>query len=157
MSSSSSSIVCGRNIQHGGSLEYKGDVFSYSGEKSQLWTTWKTENLGRRFFGCPNFNVADCGIFKWHDAELSERAKNLLHEMKKENDALKRKIRSFKSRNNQEDELIEFKAEIIELKVEMKTTKDQMKRLNREKKMYLIRMCIAWSICMVGISGLLSN
>ncbi|KAK8590074.1 hypothetical protein V6N12_024457 [Hibiscus sabdariffa] len=92
-----------------------------------MWTTWKTKNIGIRFFGCPNFKVADCGFFKWHDVELSERAKNLLHEMKKENDALKRKIRSFNSRNNQEDELIELKAEIIELKVEMKTTKDQLK------------------------------
>ncbi|KAL4364123.1 hypothetical protein GQ457_04G028820 [Hibiscus cannabinus] len=157
MSSSSSSVVGGRNIQHGGSFEYNGDVFCYCGEKSQMWTTWKTKDIDIRFFGYPNFKVADCGFYKWHDAELSERAKIVLHEMKKENDVLKRKIRSFNSRNNQEDELTELKAELIELKVKMKTTKDQLRRLNRENNMYLIGMCIAWSICMVGISGFLSN
>ncbi|KAL4303694.1 hypothetical protein GQ457_10G014190 [Hibiscus cannabinus] len=75
MSSSSSSVVGDRNIQHGGSFEYKGDVLCYCGKKSQMWTTWKTENIDRRFFNCPNFKVAGCGLFKWHDVELSERAK----------------------------------------------------------------------------------
>ncbi|GMI87199.1 hypothetical protein HRI_002389200 [Hibiscus trionum] len=164
MSSSSSSVVASRNIQHEGSFEYEADVFYYCGEKSPMWTAWKIENIGRRFFGCPNFKVSDCEFFKWHDTELSERAKILLHEMKKENGAFKRKNRNFNSRGNNEDELAELKAELRELKVEMRTKKDQLglamqnlKHLNREKNMCLIGMCIAWIICMVGVSGFFEN
>ncbi|KAK8714694.1 hypothetical protein V6N13_042045 [Hibiscus sabdariffa] len=40
----------------GANWEYDGEeIFCYCGVKCPMWTAWKnTENIGRRFFSCPN-------------------------------------------------------------------------------------------------------
>ncbi|XP_057445006.1 uncharacterized protein LOC130737270 [Lotus japonicus] len=49
------------------------------GVLSPLRTSWTEENLGRRFYGCGQYQgrVRRCGFFKWHDPPVNTR-KNLM-------------------------------------------------------------------------------
>lgn len=48
------------------------------GQQSPLATSWTAENLGRRFYGCANFRSGGCGFFRWYDAEVCERGKDIM-------------------------------------------------------------------------------
>ncbi|KAL4379499.1 hypothetical protein GQ457_02G023790 [Hibiscus cannabinus] len=79
-----------------------------------LWTTWKRKNAGRRFFGCPNFKNYECKVFRWHDEDMSDRAKFLIYEPKKENEEL-RKVN-----------LLNEQFEVQQMKLELKSMKKQL-------------------------------
>ncbi|KAK4271141.1 hypothetical protein QN277_019878 [Acacia crassicarpa] len=49
---------------------------------ARLYTSWTEQNLGRRFFGCRNYQQGKgCCFFKWHDSEMGERAKDVINEL----------------------------------------------------------------------------
>ncbi|KAK8627952.1 hypothetical protein V6N13_063667 [Hibiscus sabdariffa] len=67
------------------------EMFCDCGNKCPMWTAWKNSpNLGRRFFSCPNYRTKDCGFLRWVDEPLSESARFLIYELKKENDTLQK-------------------------------------------------------------------
>ncbi|KAL4340360.1 hypothetical protein GQ457_08G016130 [Hibiscus cannabinus] len=47
------------------------------GVPAALRTSWTKDNLGRKFFGCPNFQkkARNCLSFKWFDAKILDRTK----------------------------------------------------------------------------------
>ncbi|CAH9100685.1 unnamed protein product [Cuscuta europaea] len=53
--------------------------------KAPLWTSWTDKNPGRRFHGCPNYEKDGCGFFEWHDEPLTDRARHVINELKREN------------------------------------------------------------------------
>ncbi|KAK9290541.1 hypothetical protein L1049_008711 [Liquidambar formosana] len=44
-----------------------------------VWTSWTENNLGRRFYGCPNYKAnGSCGYFKWLDPPICIRARRII-------------------------------------------------------------------------------
>ncbi|KAL4333259.1 hypothetical protein GQ457_07G003310 [Hibiscus cannabinus] len=114
MSSFSSNEDNKSNVVSSVSWEYTGEVLCNCGLKCPMWTTWKRKNAGRRFFSCPNFKNSDCKFFRWHDEDMSDRAKFLIYELKKENEEL-RKVN-----------LSNEQFEVQQMKLELKSMKKQM-------------------------------
>ncbi|XVE70504.1 hypothetical protein DITRI_Ditri10aG0077700 [Diplodiscus trichospermus] len=52
--------------------------------KAPKWTSETDENPRCRFYGCSNYQVKICGFFEWHNEALTDRAKELLNDMKME-------------------------------------------------------------------------
>ncbi|OMO62431.1 Zinc finger, GRF-type [Corchorus olitorius] len=48
------------------------------------WTSWTNANLGRRFYGCPNYKdrAKCCKFYLWHDPSLCDRGKEIVLELK---------------------------------------------------------------------------
>ncbi|KAL8547397.1 hypothetical protein ACS0TY_006937 [Phlomoides rotata] len=43
-------------------------------------TTWKGDNVGRRFYGCEKYlNPGYCNFFKWIDDLICDRARKIIH------------------------------------------------------------------------------
>ncbi|CAH9110385.1 unnamed protein product [Cuscuta europaea] len=57
--------------------------------KARLWTSWTDKNPGRRFYGCPYYKKEGCGFFQWHDEQLTNRAKDVINQLKWENKRLR--------------------------------------------------------------------
>ncbi|XP_057779653.1 uncharacterized protein LOC130998238 [Salvia miltiorrhiza] len=45
-------------------------------------TSWMDKNFGRRFYGCRNWKTKNCGFFDWLDKPITERAKEVINELK---------------------------------------------------------------------------
>ncbi|XP_075665016.1 uncharacterized protein LOC142634605 [Castanea sativa] len=68
-----------------GSLRRRAPRMCYcpSPQKPVLVVSWTENNLGRRFYGCPNYWVGKkCKFFQWVDDEICERGKVLIPEMR---------------------------------------------------------------------------
>ncbi|XP_057770851.1 uncharacterized protein LOC130990642 [Salvia miltiorrhiza] len=50
--------------------------------RAVIMTSWTDENPGRRFYGCRNWKMKNCGYFDWLDEPISERAKDVINELK---------------------------------------------------------------------------
>ncbi|KAK4272908.1 hypothetical protein QN277_021400 [Acacia crassicarpa] len=64
--------------------EPRASTMCYYGMVARLYTSWTAQNLGRRFFGCRNYQPVQgrgCGFFKWHDEEMGRRAKEMINEL----------------------------------------------------------------------------
>ncbi|XP_057803710.1 uncharacterized protein LOC131019043 [Salvia miltiorrhiza] len=53
--------------------------------EAKRMTSWTDENPGRRFYGCRNWKTQNCGFFDWYDEPMSERAREVINGLKKEN------------------------------------------------------------------------
>ncbi|KAK4855592.1 hypothetical protein QYF36_008785 [Acer negundo] len=61
----------------GEDMSYSGSRICDCGLNAKLRTSTTVRNLGRRFYGCPNFvngNVKGCGYFEWVDNSSFEVA-----------------------------------------------------------------------------------
>ncbi|XP_057803108.1 uncharacterized protein LOC131018399 [Salvia miltiorrhiza] len=50
--------------------------------RAVIMTSWTDENPGRRFYGCRNWKTKNCGLFDWIDEPMTERAKDIINELK---------------------------------------------------------------------------
>ncbi|KAL8556332.1 hypothetical protein ACS0TY_003952 [Phlomoides rotata] len=65
------------------------DVRCKCDRPTTIATTWKAENVGRRFFGCANYpNSGYCNYFQWIDDPVCDRAKQIIHGLLKKMNAL---------------------------------------------------------------------
>ncbi|KAL4353003.1 hypothetical protein GQ457_06G017740 [Hibiscus cannabinus] len=101
--------------------------FCGCGDKCPVWTAWKnTENIGRRFFGCPNFKTKNCYFVLWIDEILPKRARSLIYQLKNENDEL------CHSNGSIENGCVEkIKSEMDEMKKKMFITVETYERRNK--------------------------
>ncbi|KAK5770600.1 hypothetical protein PVK06_046751 [Gossypium arboreum] len=74
----------------------------YCGNSAKLNTCWSNNNLGRRFFGCKQFDSGfrkSCRFFSWFDPPLTPRLRvvllGLLKKVKTLKDARKREKRTW--------------------------------------------------------------
>ncbi|XP_075645054.1 uncharacterized protein LOC142616049 [Castanea sativa] len=68
-----------------GSLRWRAPRMCYcpSPQKPVLVVSWTENNLGRRFYGCPNYWVGKkCKFFQWIDDDICECGKVLIPEMR---------------------------------------------------------------------------
>ncbi|KAK8516319.1 hypothetical protein V6N13_047026 [Hibiscus sabdariffa] len=128
----------------GANWEYDGEeIFCYCGVKCPMWTTWKnTENIGRRFFSCPNYRTKKCGFFRWIDEPMSERARFVIYELKKKNEELKKS-----KKTNEDGEMEEIKLKMIEMQRQVSMAIETVDLHRREKHRVLKWMILAWMIC----------
>ncbi|CAH9069248.1 unnamed protein product [Cuscuta europaea] len=78
----------------------------HCGHELKLLTTWSSENPGRGFFQCPNYERhGGCNFMEWFDPPMCQRAKRIIPELLK--------------RINRQDE------EIRSLEMKLKTIKTQ--------------------------------
>ncbi|KAH1047605.1 hypothetical protein J1N35_038389 [Gossypium stocksii] len=45
-------------------------------------TSWSDLNLGRKFYGCLDFQDGGCDFFKWYDGKMCDRAIELLRQLR---------------------------------------------------------------------------
>ncbi|XP_060180333.1 uncharacterized protein LOC132610091 [Lycium barbarum] len=57
---------------------------------ARIFTAFTHVNAGRHFYKCARPNGFKCGFWKWIDELLHPRVGDLIHNLKKENDSLKR-------------------------------------------------------------------
>ena len=114
--SSSSSYNTKKSIQRG--------IKCRCGIVAPCWEAWKdgTFDPGRRFYGCSRYKDPgrSCNFFQWAEPTFSERAREVIHQLKMKADALSEELR-----------LAEDK--IATLKLELSMAEE--KNLQMEKKM----------------------
>jgi hypothetical protein len=73
----------------------------YCGLTSYMKTLWIEINLGRQYYGCPNFRVGThCKFFEWVDKdEVNARSRQIIPELWVRNIQLERELRT-KSAND---------------------------------------------------------
>ncbi|GLU07187.1 hypothetical protein SLE2022_241540 [Rubroshorea leprosula] len=70
--------------------------------KSPRYTSWTETNPGRGFYGCPNFGKKTCNFIEWHDEPMSNRAIDVILELKGERKALKIELEQRKEPRGQD-------------------------------------------------------
>ncbi|KAK6138847.1 hypothetical protein DH2020_027412 [Rehmannia glutinosa] len=69
-----------------------GFVECYCGRTAVIRTAWTTENPGRRFQSCRDYDKGGCKFFSWEDPPMCSRAKAIIP-------GLLRKINAFEAEN----------------------------------------------------------
>ena len=75
-------------------------------------TSWTYANPGRRFYGCGSFRgmrKKGCNHFEWVDEEMSSRAKDVIRNLKDQNDELMDLSSEFKKK----EELMKMKIKLM--------------------------------------------
>nr|XP_023907692.1 uncharacterized protein LOC112019403 [Quercus suber]POF16806.1 hypothetical protein CFP56_72915 [Quercus suber] len=87
------------SVSTGGSLKKRGPTTCFCNEKLVLVVSWTLENLGKRFYRCPNFWAGrKCNFFQWRDDEICERGKVLIPEQRQHILILKAEVAGYKKR-----------------------------------------------------------
>ena len=75
------------------------------GFRAARMTTWKLANAGRRFYTCHNWMNEEirCRFFQWLDDDYTDRAKYLIHMLKKDCDELRHGSKVRRTREHTED------------------------------------------------------
>ncbi|KAF2287555.1 hypothetical protein GH714_001280 [Hevea brasiliensis] len=61
---------------------------------AELYTSWETDNPGRRFWRCQMWQRGDCGFFQWFDPEIVGRPKELINRLRSQKKALENRLKS---------------------------------------------------------------
>ncbi|XP_057439961.1 uncharacterized protein LOC130731737 [Lotus japonicus] len=63
------------------------------GVLSPLRTSWTPDNMGRRFYGCGQYQGRErkCGFFKWHDPPMNTRQNVMISGLLKQIEVFKKK------------------------------------------------------------------
>ncbi|KAL8547073.1 hypothetical protein ACS0TY_006701 [Phlomoides rotata] len=134
-------------------------------------TSWKNENVGRRFLGCKRYPMDGyCTFFKWVDTPLCDRAKQIIPGLLRRINEQKATIQNLefelvkleeKSRKMQ-SVICSLEEEIRSLKTEMKT-KEEIKTEEEIRSLKKLKPCVkmvktvvvcwaCWYLIMMGFN-----
>ncbi|KAG6492066.1 hypothetical protein ZIOFF_047016 [Zingiber officinale] len=126
-------------------------ILCYCGLRATLWTSWKETNPSRRFFSCPKFRERGCGFFLWHDPELSERAKGIINDLKRDNKKLQMEISELKKSNMYIESAIDCNVLLepvnnsVNNSVTMKLS-DEICSFNRKFRVVIVVFVFTWIV-----------
>ncbi|XP_057769876.1 uncharacterized protein LOC130989795 [Salvia miltiorrhiza] len=107
--------------------------------KASIMTSWTEDNPGRRFYGCRNWKARHCGFFDWIDAPITERAKEVINDLKSENLKLM-KVKHESSKT----ETMDVELEIERLWGAMQTMKEDSKKMMKKTSLVSFLFVASW-------------
>ncbi|KAL8466997.1 hypothetical protein ACS0TY_035902 [Phlomoides rotata] len=97
-------------------------------------TSWKEDNVGRRFLGCERYpNKGYCKFFKWIDEQLCERAKQIIPGLLKRLNEQRDEKRNMESVIDKLEEMRSIMQSVNDrLEVENRALKNENRALKKE-------------------------
>ncbi|XP_057768008.1 uncharacterized protein LOC130988235 [Salvia miltiorrhiza] len=100
-------------------------------------TSWTEDNPGRRFYGCRNWKTKNCGYFDWMDEPMSERAKEVINDLKREN----LKLLKFKESSRSS---IDVDSEIAKLWDVLQALKEESRKIRKKSRFMTYILLGSW-------------
>ncbi|XP_057788896.1 uncharacterized protein LOC131005819 [Salvia miltiorrhiza] len=105
--------------------------------RASLMTSWTEDNPGRRFYGCRNWKTKNCGYFDWMDEPMSERAKEVINDLEREN----LKLLKFKESSRSS---IDVDSEIAKLWDVLQALKEESRKIRKKSRFMTYILLGSW-------------
>ncbi|XP_057801455.1 uncharacterized protein LOC131016752 [Salvia miltiorrhiza] len=125
------------DAEHGSNYVYCRCEFEGRRLQAPRITSWTDDNPGRRFYGCRNWRMKNCGFFVWYDEPMCERAREVINYLKNENMKLLRIYQRSASP-------LDVENEIDNLWNVMEGLKEESRKVRRKNTIVVMVLIVSW-------------